>query len=140
MEICYIKLSLPIAQEQQQCCLPYVCFHLPLVYQRRLSTAKNIFIKRYSSWLLHVLGWRYPVRQTLTIVWVDKGHADQQCVRLVFLNLNQSDIAIRGVLYKYLICPIQPRQCRFLYCSLWADMKFLKKISSMYVRVTNLLC
>ena len=44
MEICYIKLS--IAQEQQQFCLPYVCFHLrttsvPEEVGHALSAAKK---------------------------------------------------------------------------------------------------
>ena len=31
------------------------------------------------------------------------------------------------VLSIYPLCPIQPRQCRFLYCNLWAHVKYFSK-------------
>ena len=33
-----------------------------------------------------------------------------------------------GVLSIYPLCPIQPRQCRFLYCNLWAHVKYFSKM------------
>ena len=45
-----------------------------------------------------------------------------------------------GVLSTYPLCPIQPHQCRFLYCNLWAHVKYFSKKCNMHVRMTNLLC
>ena len=38
------------------------------------------------------------------------------------------------VLSIYPLCPIQPCQCRFLYCNLWARMKYFSKMQHTRVR------
>ena len=41
-----------------------------------------------------------------------------------------------GVLSIYPLCPIQPRQCRFWYCNLWAHVKYFSK-NAQHARVRD---